>query len=425
DLSKVEAGKLKLDYTPVCIQELFAEMEILFKQKTDNKGLDFIVKIPGDLPKALLLDETRLRQIMVNLISNAVKFTEKGSITLSVQWEFVSDINHSILNLMIWVKDTGMGMPESEKDKIFDSFEQLKTVKTGKFGGTGLGLAITRRLISIMNGQISVESELNKGSSFLILLREVEIAAMDTLDTRQPKQVDPVLIKFKKSTILVADDIEYNRELIKAYLEQYNFTILEAENGKEVIDMLKLHHPDLILLDMKMPQMNGYETAAVLKKDDRVKDIPIIAITASAMKQDEENIRILCNAYLKKPVSQKDLVSEIMKFLPHSTLELESNHDEKSTFCNGFELTHDIITRFPMLLKPLREQQQTCHTLSSLMAIDEIESFAEKIQGIGREHDCELLVTWADELYLSAIQFDMDKLKNMLKNFQTMITKTD
>ena len=427
DLSKVEAGKLQLEYVPVCIQELFTEMEVLFKQKTDDKGLDFIIDIPDGIPEAMLLDETRLRQIMVNLISNAIKFTEKGSIILSVKYDSFNNQYNRSLDLMILVTDTGMGMPEDEKGKIFDSFEQLAAVKKGNFGGSGLGLAITRRLVNAMNGEIMVESEFNRGSCFFILFKEVEIASMDSFGARQSRHIDPVSVKFEKSTVLVADDIEYNRELIKVYLAQYDFVILEAENGKQVIEMVNMHHPDLVLLDIKMPEMNGYEALEILQKYEGIKDIPVIAITASAMKQDEQKIRILCSSYLRKPVSKIELISEIMKFLPYSSLESEANDDKQLSFPEKerIMLSYDIMAQFPELLEFLTKQQQRCQTLSSFMAVDEIENFASELKTLGEKHDCKPLVAWAEDFYLSALQFDMDKIKKKLHDFQAVIATKD
>jgi CheY-like chemotaxis protein len=419
DLSKVEAGKLEIEYTPVSIKDLFTEMELLFKQKTDEKNIGFIIDIPDDLPKALLLDEARLRQIMVNLVSNAVKFTENGSISLSVQHGFIVDKHSSKVNLSIWVTDTGMGMDDSEKDKIFDSFEQLKPVKTGAFGGTGLGLAISKRLVNIMNGEISVKSKINKGSSFLILFQGVAIASMGS-DDSSSKRVNPVSVKFNKSTVLVADDIECNRQLLKIYLEKYNLSILEAEDGIHAIEMVREYKPDLILIDMKMPKMDGYEASSILKKDEKLKDIPIIVITASAMKQDEENILGLCEGYIRKPVSKTELVLEIMKFLPHTTS--EDVYDENlSSYENDDKLSYEMMEQFPEVLKILKEKKKNCENLSSLMAIDEIETFASELKEIGEVNQCKPLIIWAEDLYMSAIQFDMVKIKKILQDLSGIL----
>ncbi|MCP4161741.1 MAG: response regulator [Deltaproteobacteria bacterium] len=422
DLSKVEAGKIEIEYTELSIKDLFTEMEILFKQIIDDKGIDFIIDIPIDLPKTILLDETRVRQIMVNLISNAIKFTEKGSITLSVKYEYVDAKEDNCLDLSISVLDTGIGMEETEKDKIFDSFEQLQPVKKGTFGGTGLGLAISKQLVNIMNGEISVESEPNKGSHFLILFRDVEVTTIDIPEPVYTKSIDPVSVQFQSSTILVADDIECNRQLLRVYLEKYDFKIQEAVNGKQVIEIVKNAPPDLLLLDMKMPEMDGYEASQILKKDDTTKNIPIIVISASAMKQEEENIRVLCDGYIKKPVSRTKLISEIMKFLPHTTPKEELSDNQTMPLSeNVVKISYDIIAPFPEVIDLLGEQKEHCAALSELMPIDEIETFAEELKNIGAEHHCKPLVNWADELYLSALQFDLVKIKKLLYDFLNIV----
>ncbi len=320
DLSKVEAGKLKPEYTAVSPKDIFDEMLIVFGQKIKEKGLELITDIPPELPEALLLDEIRLRQILINLIGNAVKFTEAGYIKLSANYRYPDDIHHSTLDFIFSVEDTGRGIPEDQLDSIFEAFYQVKEQKFSQFGGTGLGLAITSRLIEMMDGEISVISELGKGSVFNIILKNVEVASAEALKSQRQKQIDFTSVQFEKSTILVADDIEYNRKLMKCFFEDYDFTMVEAENGMEVIEKAREYHPQLILLDMKMPETDGYETAGFLKKDEALKDIPVIAVTASAMKDDECAIDSLCDSHLKKPVSRTDLISEVMKFLPHTII---------------------------------------------------------------------------------------------------------
>ncbi|MDM8549449.1 ATP-binding protein [Desulfobacterales bacterium HSG2] len=323
DLSKVEAGKLKLEYSAVSPQRLFNEMRTLFSQKIKEKGLDLIIDIPSEMPEALLLDEARLRQILINLIGNAVKFTDTGHIRLSVGYRCPGDIRHSALDFIFSVEDTGAGIPEDQCESVFEAFSQAKGQKFSKFGGTGLGLTITRHLIEMMDGRITVSSEVGRGTLFNIIIKEVEVASADALTASREKQADFDSIMFEQGTILIADDIDYNRELVTSFFEGYDLTLLEAENGREAIEKARELRPDLILLDMKMPEMDGYEAAAVLRKEDDLKEIPVIAVTASAMREDEEMIKKLCDSYLRKPVSRADLVSEVMKFLPHTVTKRE------------------------------------------------------------------------------------------------------
>lgn len=316
DLSKIEAGKLELEYTPVSVKRLFEEMQTIFAQRISDKGLDFIIEIREDFLEALLLDENRLRQILMNLISNSIKFTENGYIGLKASSHPSEPENRNRVDLTIEVIDTGIGITEDQQDKIFDAFEQVKGQKVSKYGGTGLGLAISRRLIEMINGEISLSSEPGKGSTFRIVLKDIEIAASN--QTEQIERINFNNIQFEPASILIVEDVDYNREMLALYLEGWNFKIIFAENGKEAIEQADRHSPDLITLDMKMPEMDGYQAIEILRKDERLKNIPVVAITASALKQDEEVLKKFCNGYLRKPVSRADFIRELLKHLPHT-----------------------------------------------------------------------------------------------------------
>ncbi len=421
DLSKVEAGKLKLEHTPVSPIRLFDEMSVLFGQKIKDKGLEFIIEVSPDLPKTLLLDEVRLRQILINLIGNAVKFTESGYIKLSANYRYPDDTNHSTLDLIFAVEDTGKGIPDDQKQAIFESFTQVKGQKASEFGGTGLGLAITKRLIEMFNGEISVESTIDQGSTFHILLKDVEVASLSALEAQQQKHIDFHSIQFENSIILIADDIDFNRDLIKGFLQDYNFTLIEAENGKEAIEMAKEHHPQLILLDMKMPVMDGYETATIFRKEGDLNTIPIIVVSASVMKQDEKAIHPLCDAYLKKPVNKTDLILEIMKFLPHTIVKEDIEVSENSIADPSLELSPETLEKLPDLLEILRIKQRDCIELSKRNVIHEIASFAKEIEKLGKTYHYPPLIQWGEELSSAVSIFDIEKIKLYLLDFETLV----
>ena len=326
DLSKVEAGKMKLEPSVVSINELLKEVQIIFAQKAKDKGLDFHFEIPENSPKSLLLDITRLKQILINLIGNAVKFTETGFVSLKVMFEYPEEINPGTVNISIVVEDSGIGIPEDHYESIFDVFSQVKDQQLTKYGGTGLGLSITKRLIEMMSGTIDVQSQIDSGSIFTINLYDIEIASTGDGDS-QNRDIDYKSLDFKNSTILITDDIKVNRDLIKTYLKGYNFTYTEAENGREALDSARTIIPNLILMDMKMPVMTGYKASEILKEDASLKHIPVIALTASAMKKDEIEIQDLCDSYLKKPISKTDLIAKLMKFIPHSYNDRDKGRD--------------------------------------------------------------------------------------------------
>ena len=320
DLSKIEAGKLDLQYSALSVTSFVEELRFIFEQKIDDKGLTFLLEIDEQLPPALILDEIRLRQVLLNLLGNAVKFTDAGHIRLGVTSGLCDSETQSQINLVFEVEDTGIGISTDAQQKIFDPFEQTKGQKTVSFGGTGLGLTISQRLVEIMGGEISVESEVGRGSTFRVTLPGVEVAAIEASDKIGEAGLNADLIRFEPAKILITDDIDYNREILAVYMENWPFTIYEAGNGQEAIEQARRHLPDLILLDMKMPVMNGYQAVEMIKQDEQIKAIPVIAVTASALKQDEENISRLCEGYLRKPVSRNDLIEQLMRFLPYTRM---------------------------------------------------------------------------------------------------------
>lgn len=419
DLSKIEAGKLKLEYKAVSPFTLFNEMKVIFEQKVQEKGLEFIIDISNDLPKSLILDETRLRQILINLIGNAVKFTKNGYVKLTVRCRYMDEIPHSTLDIIFSVEDTGIGIPEDQYESIFAAFTQQKGQKFSKFGGTGLGLVITKRLIEMMNGKIDVTSELGVGSSFNIILKDVEVSSVNADSIDDESDLDFDAIKFEKSTILIADDIDFNRELIKSFIGMYDFILPEVENGKEVLETAKTYQPDLILLDMKMPVMDGYETSRILKEDDVLKKIPVIAVTASALKGDEEIISKICDEYLKKPVSKADLIGKIMKFIPYQMVKTEK--EESNDNFPDLSSQQGEITDPQELLKKLQEEKPLCEKLCRIKSIDKSEDFAIKMKDLGGLHNCQPLTHWGDDLYEATSSIEIKRIGQILSNFQHLI----
>jgi len=318
DLSKIEAGKMTIKYSSVSIKRLFEEIMQIFSHRMAEKNLEYTLDISPDIPSSLLLDEVRLRQVLFNLTGNAVKFTGKGHISVTVMAEYPEGNGHSSLDLIFSVKDTGTGIPRNQLETIFEPFEQHKGKRHEEYGGTGLGLAITRNLVTAMKGSISVESMEGEGSIFTVILRSVEICATEIAGHTEQERFDYSSVIFEKARILIIDDIDYNRDLLRGYMGKYNFDIIEAENGKEAIEKACEYMPDLILLDMKMPVMDGYITASIIKKDEQLKHIPIIAVTASALTEDETCIREICEGYLRKPVHRSELIRTLMKYLPNS-----------------------------------------------------------------------------------------------------------
>lgn len=421
DLSKVEAGKLSLQYSTVDLHHLCYDMQTLFQHKIEEKGLSFKLDIPKNLPTNLILDPTRIRQILVNLIGNATKFTTIGYIRLAVDYEYC-DESKAAINLTIKVEDTGIGIPEAEQSKVFEAFEQMEGQKNSQYGGTGLGLAISLKLAKMMNGTLAVSSAHAEGSSFTLNIPEVELSLEINIKPKQNCLSETVI--FEPAKVLIVDDIDFNRELLTGFLEPFELEIAEAQNGKEALEKAVSFEPDIILLDMKMPEMDGYEVARRLQADSDLKQIPIIAITASALKDDQDLIHELCDAYLAKPVSFKALVEELMNYLKYTIdeskieetktnpqTELESlsdsqNSQVKEFFENNFSPLISELGKNPGSYELITECAELFRTVSQDFPSQDIIQWNEKFQDA------------TDQLDTEEIMKDLRGLENFIKELQ-------
>ena len=315
DLSKIEAGKLKLEYGAVNPRAIFNDIRQVFKLETQRKGINFQVEIDPELPAALVLDEIRLRQIILNLVGNAVKFTSSGSITLSAAKRY-RDPDHSAIEFVFSVKDTGMGIALDQQEKIFEVFHQQVGQSQAQYGGTGLGLAICKRLVEAMGGRITVTSTVGQGSTFQVVLDNVSVSATSDDVKIQAAPVIGPAFEFAPARILLVDDLKLNRILLRNFLGNPAFTLDEAENGQEALEVIRRDRPDLIMMDMRMPVMDGAELIRQLKADASLASIPVIIVSASAMPEEELEARALgCDGYLRKPVQRAELLQEISRFL--------------------------------------------------------------------------------------------------------------
>ena len=327
--------------------------------------------------------------------------------------------DRSTLDLIFFVEDTGIGIPKDQIDRIFDVFEQQEGQRVNRYGGTGLGLAITRRLVEMMDGEIVVTSEVGAGSIFCVTLKGVSVASVSDLEAEEAPVIDPNAVRFDCATILIADDIEVNRNLVKGFLEPYDFTLQEAENGAEVIRVAEEHSPDLVLMDMQMPVMDGYDEAvARMKADGCMRSIPVVALTASAMKQSAEEIQGLCDGYLRKPVSKAALVAELARFLGHSIEAGQAEDFDLSMPTSGFEtMDTDHVAGLPELTRILEGEKGTWEDLCRTRIINQIEAFANRMQKLGESYGFPPLIRWGRELEILAQKLEPD---DMLKTLEQL-----
>ncbi len=310
DLSKIEAGEMTIKNKPDNIKSIIKEVTDLFLPKTIEKGIELKAEFTPDIPEIILFDGVRIRQILLNLIGNAVKFTEKGFVSV---YTATKNKTPTKTDLIIKVKDTGIGVPEDQIDTIFESFRQSETLDIRTFGGTGLGLSISKKLTELMNGRIFVKSEVGKGTEFTIELKNIEIPGIEKEETEENNIKDDDT-RLPKITILYADDMLINRELIKAMSHDLNFTVIEAENGQQILEILEQTTPNMILTDIRMPVLDGYEAVKIIKKNKRYKNIPVIALTAYAVDNEIQKYGKIFDDYLTKPLTKDKLSDTIRKF---------------------------------------------------------------------------------------------------------------
>ncbi len=314
DLAKIEAGKIDLLYIGFDLKVLLEELEKIFSIKLKNKKIDFKVETQKDLPDVLILDHTRIRQVLLNVVGNAVKFTKEGYVKVKCEWK-VNNTNTSTIDITIIIEDSGLGIPEDKLESIFKPFEQLERNKN--FGGTGLGLPISRKILEAMNGRIYAKSKPVKGSVFYIELYQVEKGAISTSKDKKIMSL-PDDMDFNNAKILLVEDNGFNIELVKAILEPLNAQLTVANSGDNVLRMLEESKPDLIIMDMKLPGLDGYELTEIIKKDKQLKHLPVIALTAQTL--DDERQRIMdagCDVFLAKPIDKDKFLHTLAGFLIH------------------------------------------------------------------------------------------------------------
>ncbi|MBI9102929.1 MAG: response regulator [Spirochaetales bacterium] len=313
DFSKIDAGKLSLDSVPFNLGDVFENMENLFAQSALDKGLSLKLNIEEDVPQILRGDPLRLGQVLINLTGNALKFTENGWITLSVS--LVSRKNEQCV-LKFSVKDSGIGLTAEQTERLFKAFTQADGDTTRKYGGTGLGLAISRNLTEMMGGHIDVESTYGEGSNFHFtaafeIAREDEIVAYSV-----SSEVDRVV--FPGARVLLVEDNKINQEVAFEILSEAEIKVDMADNGRIAVDMLS-ENPnrwDLILMDILMPEMDGYTATEIIRKDLRLSGLPVIAMTASAMAGDKEkSFEAGMNDYIQKPIDANHLFNTLKKYI--------------------------------------------------------------------------------------------------------------
>ncbi len=417
DLSKIESGGMDITYAPVNLSSIFMEIDQIFSNEIDSKNLAFSIALSPDQPEWLYLDEIRIRQILLNLVGNAIKFTEDGFVKISSTYEKKGEDR---VRLIICVEDSGIGIFEEEQETIFKSFEQQSGQDVARYGGTGLGLTITKRLVELMGGVIAVSSTPGKGSRFSVEFLDVKKAFSE----KHPLETGPLTfenVQFSEARVLVVDDIESNRVLLKEILVKTGLEVITAGNGQEAISMAKKLKPKLILMDIRMPVLNGFEAAKQLKKNDDTSQIPIIALSASSAKNDKTTaLRHGFDGFLAKPFSIESLIKELSIHLEYRIF--DTIRPELPEFLDGLYV-QDVLN-YKILSRRLKQDiLPSFQRLKKTFVAGDFRNLGNMLDEIGKEFQVEMLSGFG--LYMLKVfsVFDIHEMDECLVRYSEIIKK--
>ena len=414
DLSKIEAGRMELQYEPVRLTALTRTVENMFKQKARQKGIELRISIDPGLPEWLVLDEIRVRQVLFNLIGNALKFTERGFVALDFKPSPRSGMEGRI-DLIFSVSDTGIGIPAADQERIFAAFEQQSGQRERKYGGTGLGLAITTRLVELMDGHISLVSTPGVGSTFSVLLQGVEPmgGAVQPVSRHDPNSDVPDLTGYQ---LLVVDDNYVNRQLLVTLLHSTQALVQEAESGAKALAIAEARAPDMIFLDLRMPDMDGVEVLRRLRSNSLTAGIPTLIVTADALFKDKELLKNLGAELLLKPLNRPRLMQAIRERLGLETQRQEETAapEESGVTALASEHRNDVLTLLEREALPLwRETRDT-------LAVSKAEELSRCLVRAGAQYHLAALTKLGSALSAAVDSYDVEAMLGRLEDFSTL-----
>ncbi|NOZ47314.1 MAG: GAF domain-containing protein, partial [Chlorobi bacterium] len=422
DLSKIEAGKLEMQYDFIDTRAFFQEIKMLFELKANEKGIEYLLVLNDNLPQSIFIDEVRLRQVLINIIGNAIKFTSVGHVKIEVDFinkhKPTKDKSEEVIDLIIAISDTGMGISKKMQEAIFDPFTQQKGQSVKAFGGTGLGLAITKKLVELMKGKIEVHSLEKKGSTFNIHIPGI-IVSKELVQKKEKNEIDPNTIILKKSTLLIVDDVDLNRQYVCGILRNTDVDIIEAENGEIAYEEAIKNRPDLIITDIKMPIMDGFQLLEKLKKDEKCKHIPVIASSAAVMEKEREKIEnSKFSGLVIKPFEEKELFYELIKYLPHEKIEIEKD---------DITVVEDFTTENPkeLLIIMKGKLYKTWQQFEEQQPMEEVTEFANNLIKIGNNYKATFLRQYGGNLLTAIDSFDIYNMLKYLNQYPMLIEKLE
>lgn len=420
DLSKIEAGKLDIKTEPIRISSILKEIETIFKFKSESKGVDFSISIKNNIGESNLffvLDGNRLRQVLVNLVNNGIKFTSKGYVKLLLE------INKTVIKdcaeLVLCVEDSGIGISKGFLDRIFDPFTQEDASFDSNQSGTGLGLSISKKLIELMNGELLVESKVGDGSRFKIILKEVAIDSRKIVSSNDEVLADNVeSVKFVESTVLIVDDVLLNREYLIDLLKDFNLNVLDAKSGDEAIALLTKNKVDVIITDLKMPGKDGFLLLNDIRKLHSFTNTPIIA--ATAMSNDSVLVKIQeagFDSYILKPYSISAVIVQLIKFLPYIKKERKEKVEKREYQIPKLKL---------LVVKQIEDDVIPLYNLiKERQAQAEVMLFGNSLIDIGEKFQEKVLIDFGKDVLVCMQGFDISRLMERLDWFGGLLDVND
>jgi signal transduction histidine kinase len=420
DMSKIEAGLLELHPEPTDPREVCDFIRTVFTEQATRKGVKLSCVVAEDLPKALLLDRTRLRQVLVNLVGNAVKFTETGYIRISVRADGREE-QAGRMTLSIEVEDTGVGIPEDRVEMIFKPFAQAESSRSQERQGTGLGLSIVKRLVEMMGGTVGVASVLGQGTTFRLRIPDVGVSVRLPVSQTAEQDEDVDFNTLRPAKILVVDDNALNRDLMAGIFGRSHHKLEFGINGREAVEKTLELKPDLLLMDIRMPELGGSEALELIRASPGFDLLPVIAVTASSMADEERDLRQKFSGYLRKPFTRRALLDELGHFIPKA-----ENAKKEEAPPHAVGPSGDSKADLACLVIKLRALEAGEWPLvRDSVAINESRRFARQLQTLDEGAQCPPLTAYASALLRHAEAYDAARLEAELGRFPAMIAETE
>jgi signal transduction histidine kinase/CheY-like chemotaxis protein len=422
DMSKIEAGVMELFPEPTDPREICDFIHTLFSEPAAKKGLKLECHVAEDLPRVLLIDRIRLRQILVNLVGNAVKFTDVGGVEIRILWE--RQQTNSPITLIIEIVDTGVGIPQDKLDAIFKPFVQAGAHPEKEKQGTGLGLSIVKRLVETMGGTVTVTSMLGQGSVFHLRFPNVPLSVRLSTSQKLLPDGEVDFNELRPATFLVVDDNETNCELMAGIFGGSHHRLVFGSNGEEAVAKACEIKPDIILLDVRMPGIGGVEALAKIRESAGLELVPVIAVTASSLTDEENSLKEKFSGYVRKPFSKRELFNELAEFLPRHP-KSEFNGDTGDT--DQLDLTTAFVNSAPvpeeLVVQLRRWVAETWPSLRDSVAINESKTFARNLESLGEQWQCQPLIVYAQRLQSDAENYAVVDLEKHLGEFAALVER--